>query len=80
MWVGNESPESAFDAQMLVRIEQRVIGSAAYGRDDFQSAAGLIDDRVLEWATIRPLHEGPATIYELMEPRPGGPVKVLLRP
>lgn len=80
VWVGNESPESAFDAQMLVRIEQRVIGSAAYGRDDFQSAAGLIDDRVLEWATIRPLHEGPATIYELMEPRPGGPVKVLLRP
>ncbi len=80
VWVGNENREPAFDAQMLVRIEQRVIGSAAYSPGDFSAAAGLIDDRVLEWATFRSLDEAPEVIYELMEPAPGGPVKVLFRP
>jgi hypothetical protein len=65
---------------MLVRIEQRVIGSAAYSPDDFNAAAGLIDDRILEWATVRSLGEAPETIYQLMEPASGGPVKVLFRP
>jgi alcohol dehydrogenase len=80
VWVGNESRDPGFDAQMLVRIEQRVIGSAAYNPDDFGAAAGLIDDRVLEWAELRPLDEAPGVIYQLMEPAPGGPVKVLFRP
>ena len=80
VWVGNENRDPAFDAQMLVRIEQRVIGSAAYSPDDFRAAAGLIDDRVLEWATFRPLNEAPEVIYQLMEPASGGPVKVLFRP
>lgn len=80
VWVGNESRDPGFDAQMLVRIEQRVIGSAAYGPEDFKAAAGLIDDRVLEWADLRSLDEAPEVIYQLMEPAPGGPVKVLFRP
>lgn len=80
VWVGNENRDPAFDAQMLVRIEQRVIGSAAYGPDDFNAAAGLIDDRVLDWADLRSLDEAPDVIYQLMEPAPGGPVKVLFRP
>jgi alcohol dehydrogenase len=80
VWVGNESPDPAFDAQMLVRIEERVIGSAAYGPEDFKAAAAAIDDRVLAWATVRPLEEAPEVIYQLMDPKPGGPVKVLFRP
>jgi threonine dehydrogenase-like Zn-dependent dehydrogenase len=80
VWVGNEHRNPAFDAQMLVRIEQRVIGSAAYTPDDFASAAGLIDDRLLEWAEIRALDEAPEVIYSLMEPAPGGPVKFLFQP
>jgi len=80
VWVGNESAEPTFDAQMLVRIEQRIIGSAAYSPDDFAAAAQLIDDRVLEWATVRELEEAPEVFYELMEPSGGGPVKVLFRP
>lgn len=80
VWVGNESRDPAFDAQMLVRIEQTVVGSAAYGPEDFTAAAGLIDDRVLDWADIRSLDEAPELIYQLMEPTPGGPVKVLFRP
>ena len=80
VWVGNEHPDPAFDAQMLVRIEQRVIGSAAYTPDDFSAAAGLIDDRVLEWATFRSLGDAPQVIYDLMEPAPDGPIKVLFRP
>lgn len=80
VWVGNEHPDPAFDAQMLVRIEQRIVGSAAYTPDDFVAAAAKIDDRLLEWADIRPLHEAPEVIYSLMEPAPGGPVKVLFRP
>jgi hypothetical protein len=65
---------------MLVRIEQRIIGSAAYSPDDFVAAAQLIDDRVLEWATVRELEEAPEVFYELMGPSGGGPVKVLFRP
>jgi alcohol dehydrogenase len=80
VWVGNEHRDPGFDAQMLVRIEQRIVGSAAYGPDDFTAAAGLIDDRVLEWADLRSLDEAPDVIYRLMEPVPGGPVKVLFRP
>lgn len=80
VWIGNEHPDPAFDAQLLVRIEQRVLGSAAYTPDDFAAAARLIDDRVLEWATIRPLNDAPDVIYDLMEPQPGGPIKVLFRP
>ena len=80
VWVGNESPDPGFDAQMLVRIEQTIIGSAAYTPDDFREAAGLISNDVLQWATIRRLEDGPAVIYDLMEPSPGGPIKVLFRP
>lgn len=80
VWVGNEHRDPAFDAQMLVRIEQRVIGSAAYTPEDFIAAAEKIDDDVLEWAQIRPLDDAPGVIYSLMEPTPGGPVKVLFQP
>jgi alcohol dehydrogenase len=81
VWVGNESPEAGIDAQMLVRIEHQIIGSAAYAPDDFSAAAALIDDRVLGWATVRDLEDGPEVIYGLMKPTlEGGPVKVLFRP
>lgn len=80
IWVGNESADPAFDAQMLVRIEQRIVGSAAYTSADFIAAASRIDDQLLEWAEVRPLEEAPQTIYSLMEPTAGGPVKVLFRP
>jgi alcohol dehydrogenase len=80
VWVGNEDRDPAFDAQMLVRIEQRVIGSAAYTPDDFAAAAEKIDDRLLDWAEVHSLEDAPDVIYSLMEPVPGGPVKVLFRP
>lgn len=80
VWIGNEEADPAFDAQMLVRVEQRVVGSAAYHPDDFVGAARLISDEVLEWATVLPLEEAPRVIGELMDPQPGGPVKVLFRP
>lgn len=80
VWVGNEHREAAFDAQMLVRIEQRVIGSAAYTPDDFCAAANRIDERLLEWAEVRPLEDAPDVIYSLMDPSPGGPVKYLFQP
>lgn len=80
VWVGNEHRDPAFDAQMLVRLEQRVIGSAAYTPDDFAVAASRIDDSVLEWVEIRSLADAPDVFYSLMEPSPGGPVKFLFRP
>jgi threonine dehydrogenase-like Zn-dependent dehydrogenase len=80
VWVGNEDPDPAFDAQMLVRIEQRILGSAAYTPEDFEMAASKVDDQLLEWAEVRPLEEAPDVIYSLMEPAQTGPVKVLFRP
>lgn len=79
VWVGNENPDAAFDAQMLVRIEQRVIGSAAYTPEDFVAAVGMIDDRVLEWVTVQSIDDAPEMIYNLMEPKPDGPIKVSFR-
>lgn len=80
VWVGNENADPAFDAQMLVRIEQRVIGSAAYTPADFVAAATEVDDRLLEWAEIRPLQDAPEIIYSLMEPSSSRAVKYLFRP
>lgn len=80
VWVGNEDPAPGFDAQMLVRIEQRIVGSAAYTHDDFAKAASKIDESVLEWATVLPLEAAPETIYSLMKPGSSGPVKYLFRP
>lgn len=80
VWVGNEHADPGFDAQMLVRIEQTIIGSAAYTPDDFAAAANKIDERLLDWAEIHPLDSAPDVIYSLMDPSPGGPVKHLFRP
>lgn len=80
VWVGNEHRDPAFDAQMLVRIEQTVIGSAAYTPGDFIAAAGRVDQRLLEWAEVRPLETAPDVFYSLMDPSPGGAVKYLFQP
>lgn len=79
VWIGNESPDSGIDAQVFVRLGQRIFGSAAYTRVDFIEAAGLVDDSLLDLVSHRPLSEGVEAMNELMS-HDGGPVKVLLRP
>ena len=80
IWVGNEDPDPGFDAQMLVRIEQRILGSAAYTVEDFAEAATKVSDGLLEWAEVRPIEEAPEIIYSLMQPGSEGPVKFIFRP
>lgn len=80
VWVGNEHADPGFDAQMLVRIEQTVIGSAAYTPADFVAAASKIDDKLLAWTEVHSLVSAPDVIYSLMDPSAGGPVKHLFRP
>lgn len=80
VWIGNENPDPAFDAQALVRTQKCVIGSAAFTHKDFRDAVDRIDDRIIEWTTIVSLEEGVKAMYDLMDPSPGGPVKFLLKP
>lgn len=80
VWIGNERPESPFDSQAFVRTEKRILGSAAYTQRDFRDAAGLTSDSLLQWTTTAELADGPSIMYDLMEPKPGSPIKVLLQP
>lgn len=80
VWIGNESPDPAYDAQALVRLQKRVIGSAAFTHRDFREAVKKIDNCMLEWTTQASLDEGVKAMYDLMKPAPGGPIKVILKP
>ncbi len=80
VWVGNETPTAGFDAQDLVRTDKHIVGSAAYRRDEFETAATLVDERVAPWVVEEALDDGPALFAMLMGDQPDKPVKVVLRP
>ncbi|MFI0419615.1 alcohol dehydrogenase catalytic domain-containing protein [Spongiactinospora sp. 9N601] len=79
VWLGLADSTAGFDASGLVRGEQRVIGSFAYGDADFASAAALVGDWDLSWVKAFPLEDGAKVFTGLMN---GGtvPVKALLVP
>lgn len=79
IWLGLAEPAAGFDAQALVRAENRVIGSFAYSDDEFGQAADLLRDRDLSWTQHFPLTAGAGIFTELMN---GclSPVKALLQP
>lgn len=80
VWIGNESPDPAFDGQALVRLQKRVIGSAAFTHQDFRDAVKQIDNSMVEWTTQLSLEDGVKVMYDLMKSTPGGPIKVILKP
>jgi threonine dehydrogenase-like Zn-dependent dehydrogenase len=79
VWLGLADEEAGFDASALVRGEKRVLGSFAYGDDEFAQATALVRDWDLTWAAGYPLAEGAEIFTSLMN---GGlhPVKAVLRP
>jgi alcohol dehydrogenase len=79
VWLGTRSPDPAFDALDLVRMERSVVSSFAYTPSDFAMAAALTDELSLTWLEIRPLEGGVDAFSELSQPHPSA-VKVLLRP
>lgn len=79
VWIGLMSAEAGFDAQALVRKEQRVQGSFAYTDEEFAAAVELARTVPLEWAESFPLDQGATIFTELMHGRTDV-VKALLRP
>lgn len=79
IWIGNLSPEPAFDAKSLVRGEHRVLGSFAYSQRDFAAAARLAPKLPLDWFTTYPMAEAVDVFAALASGRPTA-VKAQLRP
>jgi threonine dehydrogenase-like Zn-dependent dehydrogenase len=79
VWLGLAGPDPGFDGNALVRSEKRVLGSFAYGDEEFARAMTLIREWDLTWAADYPLAAGAEIFTDLMN---GGlqPVKALLRP
>jgi threonine dehydrogenase-like Zn-dependent dehydrogenase len=79
VWLGLADSEPGFDASALVRSEQRVLGSFAYGDEEFAQATTLVQEWDLSWAAGYPLAAGAEIFTSLMN---GGlqPVKALLLP
>jgi threonine dehydrogenase-like Zn-dependent dehydrogenase len=79
VWLGLAEEEAGFDANALIRSEKRVLGSFAYGDEEFAQAMARIGDWDLTWAAGYPLAAAAEVFTELMN---GGlhPLKALLRP
>ena len=79
IWLGLADEEPGFDANALVRSENRVLGSFAYSDAEFAAAMALVREWDLTWAVGYPLASGAAVFTELMNGRLD-PVKAVLQP
>lgn len=79
VWLGLASGEPGIDPLGLIRSEKRILGSFAYGDDEFAEAIALATELQLDWATPFPLDHGAAIFTELMNGR-SDVVKALLVP
>jgi threonine dehydrogenase-like Zn-dependent dehydrogenase len=76
--IGLAEPDSGFDANDLVRSEKRVVGSFAYGPQDFVDALELAADVDLDWVTPISLADSQRTFMALAEGA-ALPVKAVIR-
>jgi threonine dehydrogenase-like Zn-dependent dehydrogenase len=78
LWLGLAEPGAGFDGSDLVRGEKRVVGSFAYGPDDFAAAVAGASSLDLGWATPIALEESQRTFMRLADGAPD-PVKAVIR-
>jgi threonine dehydrogenase-like Zn-dependent dehydrogenase len=76
--IGLAEPDAGFDANDLVRNEKRVVGSFAYGPQDFADAMQLALEVELDWATPVPFADAQRTFMALAEGAVS-PVKAVIR-
>lgn len=77
VWVGLHAPDANLTAQAFVRDEKRVLGSFAYTPREFEAAANLVARVGPQWATTRPLTEGPEVFTTLLD-SPGAAARTVL--
>jgi threonine dehydrogenase-like Zn-dependent dehydrogenase len=78
IWLGLAEAGAGFDGNDLVRGEKRVVGSFAYGPDDFATAVALAPALDLTWATTFPLEESQRIFMHLADGA-SDPVKAVIR-
>lgn len=79
VWLGLAEEEAGFDANALIRSEQRVLGSFAYSDEEFTEGMALLRNADLDWTASYPLSAG-AEIFTGLMNGSTHPVKALLRP
>ena len=67
LWFGLHDDNPGFDALRLVRQEQRVIGSFAYGGDDFAAAIELAPEVDATWLDFVPVADSARTFMGLTD-------------
>lgn len=77
VWVGLHSPSATLAAQSLVRSEKKILGSFAYTPAEFAAAAAVVGKLRPEWASGRPMVDGPAVFLGLLED-PGDSARLVL--